>query len=214
MEYLNLLLKIIFFYFFITIAYKIMGKREVGQLGVIDLIVSILIAELTAISVEDPTKPIFYTIIPVTFLVIVQVSVAYISLKSPKIRILFSGKPSMIINKGKLDFKEMIKQRYNLDDLLLQLREQQIKSLEEIEYAILENNGKLSIFPYQDKKSDLPLPIILDGQVQSDTLKLLKKEREWLNLILNKEKVKIEDIFYAFYKGSKTFIIKKNDIGK
>jgi len=112
------------------------------------------------------------------------------------------------------DFKEMIKQRYNLDDLLLQLREQQIKSLEEIEYAILENNGKLSIFPYQDKKSDLPLPIILDGQVQSDTLKLLKKEREWLNLILNKEKVKIEDIFYAFYKGSKTFIIKKNDIGK
>ena len=214
MEYLNLLLKIVFFYFFITVAYKIMGKREVGQLGVIDLIVSILIAELTAISVEDPTKPILYTVIPVTFLVIVQVSVAYISLKSPKIRILFSGKPAMIINKGKLDFKEMIKQRYNLDDLLLQLREQQIKSLEEIEYAILENNGKFSIFPYQDKKSDFPLPLILDGQIQSDTIQLLKKDREWLNLLLNKEKVKIEDIFYAFYKGSKTFIIKKSDIGK
>ena len=214
MDILVVLFRTLFFYVFILIIYRLMGKREVGQLSIQDLVVSILIAEMVAISIENKHDSMWLTILPIIVLVILEIVANFISLKFNFIRNIIEGKPALIINKGIINFKEMIKQRYNLDDLLLQLREQQIKSLEEIEYAILENNGKLSIFPYQDKKSDLPLPIILDGQVQSDTLKLLKKEREWLNLILNKEKVKIEDIFYAFYKGSKTFIIKKNDIGK
>ncbi len=214
MEYYNVLFRIMFFYFYIAVSYRIMGKREVGQLSVMDLIVSILIAELTAMSVEDASKPILYTIIPITFLVGVQVAVAYISLKMPKLRSIFDGQPSMIINEGRLDFKEMVKQRYNLDDLLLQIREQGIKNIEDIEYAVLETNGKLSIFKYENKKKEVPLPLILDGKPQLETLKLLNKNKQWLNNILNKEKVVLEEIFYAFYKGQQTFIIKKKDLKK
>jgi uncharacterized membrane protein YcaP (DUF421 family) len=191
-----------------------MGKREVGQLGVMDLIISILIAEMVAISVEEVNKSMLLTIIPISFLVLVQIAIAYFSLKLPRLREIIDGKPAMIITNGKLNFKEMIKQRYNLEDLLLQLREKEIKSIEDIEYAILENNGRLSIFKYNEneKKSDIPLPLILDGKPQYDTLKILKKDEKWLNNILNNQKVRLNNIFYAFYKGDKTFIIKRSDI--
>jgi len=214
MAYLNILYRIIFFYLFISICYRIMGKREVGQLGVMDLIISILIAEMVAISVEEVNKSMLLTIIPISFLVLVQIAIAYFSLKLPRLREIIDGKPAMIITNGKLNFKEMIKQRYNLEDLLLQLREKEIKSIEDIEYAILENNGRLSIFKYNEneKKSDIPLPLILDGKPQYDTLKILKKDEKWLNNILNNQKVRLNNIFYAFYKGDKTFIIKRSDI--
>ena len=91
--------KTIFFYFFIAFAYRIMGKREIGQLGVIDLIVSILIAELVAISIENVDSSIFITVVPITILVILEVVLAYVSIKSRKVRNFFDGKPSLIINK-------------------------------------------------------------------------------------------------------------------
>jgi uncharacterized membrane protein YcaP (DUF421 family) len=214
MEYIVILARIAFFYMFIAIAYRFMGKREVGQLGVMDLIVSILIAELTALSIEDTAKPIMMTVLPITFLVLAQIIVAYLSLKSSKLRDMFDGKPSMIIEKGKLNFKEMIKQRYNLDDFLTQLREKGIKNIEDVEYAILENNGKLSIFKYPKDSilSYYPMPIILDGKIQHSTLEVINKNENWLNQLLEKENVSIDEIFYAFYKGNKTFIIKRSDI--
>ena len=123
-----------------------MGKREVGQLGIIDLIVSILIAELVVISIEDYNNNIFKSIIPIITLLILQVSLALLTLKKPKFRAFLDGNPSVIIKEGKVNYKEMIKQKYNLEDLLVQLREKGYRSIEEIEYAILENNGTLSVF--------------------------------------------------------------------
>ena len=214
MEYISVLLRISFFYILIAVSYRFMGKREVGQLGVMDLIVSILIAELTAISVEDVNRPILLTVVPIVFLVVVQITVARLSLKYSNLRDMFDGTPSVIIENGKLNFKEMVKQRYNLDDLLTQLREQSIKNIEEVEYAILENNGKLSIFKYHKKwgRGDYPMPLILDGRVQHKTLNDIKKTEYWLDRTLRKKKVNLEDIFYAFYTNNKTFIIKKSDL--
>ena len=109
----------IFFYFFIMLSYRLMGKREIGQLGVIDLIVSILIAELVAISIENINDPLVLTVVPISVLVLIEIIFAFISIKSRTFRNLLDGKPSIIINKGILNYKEMIKQRYSLDDLLL-----------------------------------------------------------------------------------------------
>ena len=128
MELFTTVFRTVFFYFFITVGYRIMGKREVGQLGVIDLIVSILIAELVAISIENIDKSIFLTIIPISVLVFIEVLFAFISIKSRRFRNIFSGKPSIIINHGVINYKEMVKQRYSLDDLLLSLRSKSIKS--------------------------------------------------------------------------------------
>jgi uncharacterized membrane protein YcaP (DUF421 family) len=188
-----------------------MGKREIAQLGIIDLIISILIAELVAMSIEKTNESIFYTLIPISVLVLIEISLAYLSIKSKKIRLLLDGKPQIIIKNGILNYKEMIKSRYSLDDLLMQLRQQSIKSIDEIEYAILEHNGKLSIFKYQNnKKSSYPMPLIIDGQIQEYTLKDINKTKYWLIKKISDKSLKIQDIFYAFYKNKYIYIIKKD----
>lgn len=201
-----------FFYCFILFVYRVMGKREVGELGIIDLIISILIAELVAISLEDTTKSIWLVITPIILLVVLQIGSAFASLKSKKIRDVFDGKPSVIITNGKINIREMLKQRYNLDDLLTQLREQSIKSISEVDYAILETSGRLSVFKKDtSKKVVFPLPIIIEGKIEYDSLALLNKDINWLRDHLS---VDIEDVFYGFYKNNSIYIIKNSDLEK
>lgn len=204
----------LFFYFFIMISYRLMGKREIGQLGVIDLIVSILIAELVAISIENINEPLVLTVAPITILVLIEILFAFISVKSRKFRNLLDGKPSIIINKGIINYKEMIKQRYSLDDLLLSLRQNNIKSIEDVEYAFLETNGKLSIFKYNIFKtnSTYPLALIIDGVIQDKTLKEIKHSKFWLTNYLRKQDIDLSNVFYAFYKNKKIYIIKNSDL--
>lgn len=191
-----------------------MGKREIGQLGIIDLIVSILIAELVAISIENTDKSLFQTIIPLALLGVLEILLAYISIKSRTFRRIFDGKPSLIICDGKVNYKEMVRQRYSMDDLLLSLRQKSIKELNEVEYAFLEPNGKLSIFKYNlfRIKTSYPMPIILDGEINQKTLEFLKKTKQWLEKELQKKDLEIDDIFYAFYKNNKIYLITKNEV--
>ena len=208
------MIRTVFFYFFIFLIYRIMGKRELGQLSIIDLIVSLLIAELTIISIENYKESILYSLVPIVILTLLQCILSYIGLKKPKFRIFLDGNPSVIIKNGKINYNEMLKQRYNLDDLLVQLRDKGYRSIEEVEYAILESSGTLSIFPYENGKSPLPLPIILDGDIQEDTIKHLKKDKKWVYNFLDKKNINIEDVFFAFYKDKNIFIIRNDDLIK
>lgn len=203
-----------FFYFFIVLLYRIMGKREIGQLGIIDLIVSILIAELVAISIENVNDSMWLTIVPLLLLVVLELGLAFISVKSRTFRTFFGGKASLIICNGRVNYKELVKQRYSMDDLLLSLRQKSIKSIEEVEYAFLEANGKLSIFKYNFLriKSDYPMPIILDGEIQEKALDHIHKNKHWLETELNKKNSTPKDIFYAFYKGTKIYFVRKKDL--
>ena len=203
--YFNLILRTVFMYFFIIFVYRLMGKKEVGQLSIVDLIVSILIAELIALSIQTE-KSIFISIVPILVLVGVQILISFITLKSSKIRYVLDGKPTVIINDGKIDIREMSKLRYSLDDLLIQLRLQGINSIDEVKYAILENNGELSIL------DEYPLPLILDSVIDYSILKNINKDIDWLNKILNKKNIKLEDVFYASYTKDKIFIIKKSEL--
>lgn len=207
--YLSIIIKTIILYLFIVVVYRIMGKKEVGKLSIIDLIVSILIAELAAISIEETDRSIFMSIVPIVVLVVIQVGVSYISMKSFKLRKVIDGTPTVIIKDGKLNFKEMTKLRYTLDDLIAQLREQGIKSIEEVNYAVLENNGKLSVF---DKEKEYPLPIIIDGNIDYSVLKDMKKDNKWINKILKENNITLDNVFYAFYTNKKTYIIKKSEV--
>ncbi len=211
MDYLILFGKSLFFYLFITIGFRLMGKREIGELSIIDFIVSIFIAELAAISIENYKDNMLFSIIPISTLIIIQIITAKVSLKSSIFRDTLDGNPAVIINRGKVNFKEMVKQRYNLDDLLSQLRSQSIKCIEDVDYAILETNGKLSIFEKSFNK-DYPLPLILDGKVDDDVLLQIGKSRSWLDKRLEREGYKVEDIFYGFYKGHNLFLIKDENI--
>ena len=214
MELLTVVSRTIFFYIFILIIYRLMGKREIGQLSIQDLVVSILIAEMVAISIENTKDTLWLTIIPIIVLVVLEIVAAFASLKFNRFRNLIEGKPVLIINKGVINFKEMVRQRYTLDDLLLELRSNNIKNLQDVEYAVLENNGKLNVFKYNflKIKSENPFPLILDGIVQRSTLKYINKSEVWLKELLKSEKCDISEIFYAFYKNNKAYLIKKNDV--
>lgn len=206
--YFSIVIRTLFMYFFIIVVYRIMGKKEVGQLSIIDLIVSILIAELVAIAIEGE-KNIFMSIIPITILSLTQIFISYITLKSEKVRDIIDGKPTVIIKNGKLNFTEMAHLRYSLDDLVTQLRLQGVKSIEKVKYAVLENNGSLSVFL---DDNDYPMPIILDGVIDYQVLTEINKDYKWLKSKLDKENLMLEEIFYAFYTHSKLFIIKKDEL--
>ena len=206
-------LRTLFFYFIIVIAYRIMGKREVGQLGIIDLIISILIAELVALGIEKIDQSIWMTLLPMIVLVLLEVLLGYLSVKSRKINKLFGGKPTIIISKGRIVYKNLINQRYSLDDLLLELRKKSISSIEDVEYALLETNGELSIFPYNTFKikEKIPLPFIIEGIIQEDILKQINKSKIWVNSLLDSNNLDLNNIFYAIYQKNHVYVIKRTN---
>lgn len=208
----TIIFRTVLFYFLVVIAYKIMGKREVGELGVFDFIISMLISQLIAICIENYKDPIWFVIVPTLILVLFQIVFSFLSLKSNKFRDILDGKESVIISNGKLNFSEMKKQKYNLNDLLLQLRDKGIRTIEEVDYAILETNGKLSVFQKQDDNNNVfPLPLVLDGVIEENNLKFINKTRKWLNNELSKKKINLDNIFYAFYKDDEIYIIENKN---
>ena len=132
MDFINVVFRTFVFYIIMNIFYRIIGKREIGELKIIDLVLSMLLADVFAIGIENYEENIFMTFLPVLLIVVMQIIVSKYSFKYEKVRRFIDGEPSVIINRGKVNFQEMLKQRYNLDDLLMELRSQGIKSIEEV----------------------------------------------------------------------------------
>lgn len=211
MNLMIVVFKTLFIYVLVAIIFRVMGKREVGQLGTFDLVVFILIAELVALALEHKDG-FLINLVPVIILVLLQIVISKMSLKNVKFRNFVDGKPVIIIKNGIVNFKNMVEQRYTLDDLLLQLREKDVRSLDEVDYAILETNGKLSVFKKDDKdKKTYPLPIILDGKVEFDNLYAIGKTKTWLLNTLIEKNISANDVFYAFTKNGELYIIRKDE---
>ncbi|MEK3913991.1 DUF421 domain-containing protein [Paenibacillus sp. FSL H7-0331] len=209
---LMLFFRTIFVYFIVFVTMRIMGKREIGKLSVFDLVISIMIAEIAVFVLEDMNKSLMDGILPMFTLVGVQLIIAYLSLKNEKIRRLFEGKSSLIIENGKLNREEMRRQRYNLDDLLLQLRQSKVMDVANVEFAILEPSGKLTVVEKKESAAapaegksvfryeGLPLPLIMDGKVQDENLEKLGKTRFWLKSELQLQGIKeFKDVFFCTF---------------
>ncbi|HHY72884.1 MAG TPA: DUF421 domain-containing protein [Bacillus bacterium] len=203
MELWTVVLRTLFLYLLLVIIFRLMGKREIGELSLLDLIVFIMIGEMAVVAIEKPDKPLFITILPMFLLLFIQLSLSILSLKSQKLRDALDGKPSAIVDQGQINEEEMRKQRYNLDDLLTQLREKDIKNVADVEFAILETTGKLSVFE-KDKYNqtnqaiNIPFPLIKDGMIQEDQLKRIHRTNLWLRQELRKLGYKdIKNIFYC-----------------
>ena len=158
-------------YFVIFLIFRLMGKREIGELSVMDLVVFILLAEIAVFSIEEKEQPFWLAITPMFILLIIQRFTAYLSLKSTRLRTFLDGNPTIIIRNGKINEKEMRKQRYNIDDLLVQVREAGIIDVNEVELAVLETNGKLSVFKKEDQPPEVIDPLIIDGKFQEEALR-------------------------------------------
>lgn len=216
-EYFIIIFRTLVLYLLILIMFRLMGKREIGELSLLDLVVFMMIAEMAAISIDKTDDPIMRSIVPMVLLMIVQIVFALISLKSKKFRDLIDGEPTIIINKGKIDEDAMRKQRYNIDDLLVQLREKNIQNIADVEFAILETSGKLSVFEkqQQDNKSDdggFTVPLIIDGCIQENNLAFISKTNLWLRQQLREKGFEsVKNISFCSYQNGEFYIDIKDE---
>lgn len=206
-DYLLIAFRTIILYGVILIIFRLMGKREIGELNVLDLVVYIMIAEIAVVAIENPKEDIINNILPMGVLMIIQIALSYYSLKNKKVRDLLDGKPSIIINNGKIDEHEMRKQRYNFDDLLLQLRDKDIRNIADVEFAILETSGKLSVYEKSPSQGGITIPLILDGEIQENNLKRMDKNKFWLLQEMKKlGYTQVKEISFCSYQDGKFFV--------
>lgn len=180
-------------YTIVVVTMRIMGKRQIGQLQPFELVIAVLIAELASIPMSDTDIPLINGIVAILTLLISQVFLSYITLKSNRARGVICGSPSILIENGKIVEKELRRLRYNINDLIEQLRLKDYANIADVEYAILETDGQLSVIPKSSRRpviaedlhiaaeyEGLPLSLIMDGRVIDKNLDVLGRDREWL----------------------------------
>lgn len=203
---INVILKSIAVYLLVLVLLKFMGKREIGQVSLFDFAIILIISDVLVFAIEEKSDKFWYYFICGILLTIIQRLISFIILKSRNLRLKFDGVESVIIYDGKLNIKEMQKQRYNMDDLILQLRLINIASLKEVKYLILENNGKISVFKNDDNPMN-PFPLIVSGKIEYKNLKLLGLSETWLNKKIKEKNILLKDIYYASYDKNDLYIV-------
>ena len=194
-----------------VIALRIMGKKQIGQLQPYELVVIIMIAELAAIPMQNTNIPLINGIIPIFILFASEITLSYITLKSIRARGIICGKPSILIKNSEIMEEELRRLRYNINDLLEQLREKNVNNISDVAYAILETGGQLNVVlkspnrPLQPRDMDIfpppelmPITLIIDGQVIQENLEQLGLGPDWLSMELEKDGVQgFKTIFFA-----------------
>ena len=182
---------IIYLVFIITI--RLMGKRQVGELEISELVITFMISELATMPIQNPTIPLSYAVIPIIVLVVGEIVFSFLITKSKLLKKLIVGNPSYIIKKGKLNQGELSRLRMGLSELLYELRLKDIDDISNVDYAILEENGKLSVF--EKNKSKLSHAIIIDGDIVKSNLELICKDEKWVLSYLERHKIDLKNVF-------------------
>ena len=215
---ITVLIRSIILYISLLISLRVMGKGEIAEMNSFDLVITFLLAEVASIPMENNNIPILYGIASITALTFMQTFISYFALKNKKMRNLLSGKPSILINKGKIDYEQLKKERISIYEILEQLRIQGYFNLKDVQYVILETSGDLSIVPspyYEDDQfknfKHLPVYLIIDGQIINNSLKSIKKDRKWLlNKLISYNINNYKDVLVCILdEDDKIFIQKK-----
>ena len=204
-------IRTVFLYIILIITVRIMGKKQVGELEPAELVVVFLLSELASIPMQDMNLPLMSSIVPIATLISLEILISIITLKSRALRNIFQGRPAILINKGILDEQEMKRQCYNLDEIMEQIRQEGYSDVREVEYAILENSGKISVIPSAKGKAltaedmgikvspgIMPYFVISDGKFAKKGLELVGVSEEELMKKLRKKGIKKpEEVFFA-----------------
>ena len=205
---LNTIIRVVILYLFVSIAIRIMGKRNIGELQPTELVITLLLSEFAAIPIEDNSVPLINSLIPVMILISLEIINSVISMKSTKFRNISDGNALLIIKDGKLDQKQLKKLRFTVDDVLSALRQKDVFDINEVAYAIIETNGTLSVLlkpqfqnatkqdvKVKTKNDGYTCPVIIDGVVLKKNLEVLEINKEDIEKILEKKKVHKQEIF-------------------
>ena len=202
-------LRTIILYLLIIAGVRLMGKRQVGELEPSELVLALIIADLAAVPMQDFGIPLLSGIIPILTLLCITMILSVLTMKSVKFRAIICGRPSIIVENGKIHQREMKKNRFTVDELTEELRMKGITDLSTVKYAILETNGMISVLPYANQlpvtaeqmnvtPDDVGLPIVIinDGRVLDHNLKTRGLDENWLKKRLEEHKIKsAKDVF-------------------
>ena len=189
---LSIIIRTIIVYSLLSISLKIMGKRQLGELDIGELVTTLLISEVAAIPIDDPDIPLLNAILPILVLFSFEIIISSVKNKSDKMKRIIEGEPSYIIYKGKLSQSALIQNRLSINEFLSQMRQVGIGDISEINYAVLEQDGKMSVF----KKNDtMTHALIIDEVIQTKNLNGLGYNEEWLKKSLAAERLNKKDVF-------------------
>ncbi len=208
------LIRTILLYILVLIVMRLMGKREIGQLQPFELAISIMIADLASIPMSDTGIPISNGIIPILGLLVMHLLISLVNMKSIKAREIMCGKPSILVYRGKIDEKVLKKERFTINELQERLRGNGVINLGDVEYAILETSGQVTVIQKPNKRTTIPedfniepdyegIPydLVVDGKIMLNNLKQIGRDLNWLNKQVEKFKIKPEEALIVTYDG-------------
>lgn len=214
----------IILYILVLIVMRVMGKREIGQLQPFELAISIMIADLATIPMADVGIPITTGVIAMLSLLIMHLLISFINLKSMRMRAIICGKPRILIYRGKIQEKALIKERFTMNELEERLRSVNVMNLGDVEYAILETSGQISVIPKPNKRNvtpeDLQLEVeyegisydlVMDGRILNNNLKAIGKDYRWLKKQVNKFGYEPEEALIVTYNGGDEIFCQKKE---
>ena len=208
----------IFLYIVVLIVMRLMGKREIGQLQPFELAISIMIADLAATPMAESGVPITNGIMPILGLLVMHLIISILNIKSTKARKIICGKPSLLIFRGKIDQKVLKRERFTINELEERLRDNNIFNIGDVEYAILETSGQVTVIPKPNKRpatpedfniepkyEGIPYDLVVDGKVEYENLKKIGKNYTWLQKQTEKFGIKPEEALIVTIDGDNKF---------
>lgn len=214
----------ILIYIIVLVVMRLMGKREIGQLQPFELAISIMIADLATMPMSNSGIPITNGIIPILGLLVMHLLISVTNLKSTKIRELISGKPSLLIYRGKINEKMLRKERFTINELQERLRDNNIMNLGDVEYAILETSGQINVIQKPNKRNTIPedfgiepeyegisYDLVIDGKIMEQNLNILGKNYEWLKKQVKKFGYEPEEALIVTIDGKGQFFCQKKE---
>lgn len=203
-----ILIRTLLLYMVVIFSVRLMGKRQLGQLQPAELVITILVSNIATLSLEDLDIPLLQGVLPIFALVCFEVLMSWISLKCVKVRRLISGSPKIIIRDGKIDQEMMHSLRFSIDDLMTTLRTGGVFAVEDVQFAIVETNGTVSVYQKSTQQPatkedvhavkasvDPPQTIIADGQLREKALEAIGQDKKWLDMILRTSGMKRKEVF-------------------
>ena len=207
---LTVFVRSIIIYILLALILRLMGKRQVGELEITELVAALLLSELAAMVIDDTEKPLLYSIIPILCILFIEVMISFAVLKISLFKKIFGAKPSILINRGKIDVKELARMRISLEELLGELRLQGVGCIDTVEYAIMEQNGQISVFVRDQNPRGIDHALIIDGKIQKDAFQEADCSPSFIEKSVRKHKCRIEDVFlFTVDDRQNTTIIKK-----
>ncbi len=196
---LTTILRTLFLYITILLAIRLMGKRQIGDMQTSELVITLLISDIASIPMENPGKPLMGGFIPICLLVVCEILLSILMIKNKKIRRVVCGKPIVVIENGKICQTELKMLRMSIEDLFEQLRQNEVFSLDDVIYGIVETNGKLSILKKENNpqipQGDMDVIVVSDGEISNSSCTLLKTTTEDIKKTIKKKHKNIKDIF-------------------